>query len=119
MKAIILKADGTAPFLKDLPDSIEAIQSEVGDDHGTLIERVRSYEYDDTVSVWVNEEGAMYGFPLNRNMLAIKSLALVQSLLAGDAVVLGAPRQDGWNDVPGEIIDLLVTPTEMPEFSAS
>lgn len=112
MKAIILKADGTSPYVKDIENNLEGIKAEV---EGWL-ERVPSMdpEIDSKVVVYANEEGRIYNLPLNRNMLAIKTLRLAESLIAGNLIILGRDGVDE-TDVPQEIIDLLVAPTEMPE----
>lgn len=106
MKAIILKADGTAPYVEDIKGDLESIKAVV---EGWL-ERVPSMdpEIDGKVVAYANEEGRIYNLPLNRNMLAVKGLRLAESLIAGNIIVLG---RDGMEetDVPEEIIDLFVT----------
>lgn len=112
MKAVILKADGTAPYVKDIQSNLEGIKAEV---EGWL-ERVPSMdpEIDSKAVVYANEEGRIYNLPLNRNMLAIKTLRLAESLIAGNLIVLGRDGSEE-TDVPQEIIDLLVAPTGMTE----
>lgn len=105
MKAIILKADGTAPHVVDTKGDLESIKAVVEG----WIERVPSNnpDYDSKIVVYANEEGRIYNLPLNRNMLAIKTLDLVESLIAGNLIVLGRDGADE-GPVPQEIIDLIV-----------
>lgn len=105
MKAVILKADGTPPFVKDIPGDLASIKAEVEG----WIERTAS-EFDDQVSVYANEEGLIMNLPTNRNMIAIHQIGLRQRLIAGNMVILGhnGPNE---TDVPQEIIDMLVPAT--------
>lgn len=114
MKAVILKADGTAPYVEDVAGDLESIKTVVEG----WIERVPSMneEIDAKITVYANEEGVILNLPVNRNIIAIRTLGLPQSLYAGNLIVLGPGDAEGnETDVPQEIIDLLVAPTEMPE----
>lgn len=109
MKAIILKADGTAPFLEDVAGDLESIKAVVEG----WIERVPSIddEIDPKITVYANEEGLIYNLPPNRNMLAIRALGLPQSVYAGNLIVLGPGDEDGnETDIPQDIIDLVMAP---------
>lgn len=110
MKAVILKADGTAPHVENVKGDLESIKAVVEG----WIERVPSLNEstERRVVVYANEEGRIHGLPPNRNMLAIQALDLVVSgYIAGNLIVLGKDGHDE-TDVPEDIIDLLVTPTE-------
>lgn len=107
MKAIILKADGTAPYVDDIPGNLEGISGVVEG----WIEPVPSVseEIAPKINVYANEEGLIRNLPANRNMVAIRTLGLPQSVYAGNLVVLG-PLDDDGNETPvlQEIIDLIV-----------
>lgn len=105
MKAVILKADGTPPFVKDISGDLESIKAEVGG----WIERTAS-GFDDQVAVFANEEGLFLNLPVNRNMMAIHQIGLRQRVIAGNMVILGHDGPEH-TDTPQEIIDMLVAAT--------
>lgn len=108
MKAIIVEADGTAPYVKDIDQDLAAYQEIVGG----LIEPVPSHDpkIDETVVVYANEEGLILNLPINRNLHAIQTLRLWQATIAGNLLILGVNGPDE-TDAPQEIIDLLVGPS--------
>ena len=114
MKAIILKADGTTPFIEDVPGDLESIKAVVEG----WIERVPSVyaDIDPKITVYANEEGLIQNLPPNRNIIAIRALGLPQAVYAGNLIVLGSGDEEGnETDVPQEIIDLIVPKGYMTE----
>lgn len=111
MKAIILKADGTPPFVKDIQANLDGLTEIVEG----WIEAVPSVNEDvaHKINVYANEEGLIHNLPWNRNTTAIRALGLPQSHYAGNLVVLGPLDEDG-DETPvlQEIIDLIVPSTE-------
>lgn len=106
MKAIILKADGSSPFVKDISQGLTALNAEVG---GTIT-GIYSTQFQGEVLVFGNDDGIPLGLPVNRNMLAIRQLHLASPTYRGDLLVTGIDGE-GAGDVPQKFIDLLVAPS--------
>lgn len=116
MKAIILKADGTPPYVDDIEANLDGI-SEVLEGYMEAVPSVNE-EIAPKINVYANEEGMILNLPWNRNIIAIRQLGLPQPLYAGNLIVFGPVDEHG-DETPAlqEIIDLIVPPTEMPEGS--
>ena len=84
MKVLVVEHD-KAPYVKDIPSGLEALQSEVGG----YIQVV--YPFDDNVGLVCNEEGKLMGLPLNRPLYHDGKL---YDILAGTFLVVGLTESD-------------------------
>ena len=97
MKAIIIKADGTEPHLKEIAGDLESLQAEVGG----YIEMVPVST--PGIAIWANEEGHLLDLPYHQNMLALRDLGWKGGSLRGDILVTGMSGDDV-TDVPQEAL---------------
>lgn len=92
MKALIIKADGTTPYVKDIENDLETLQSEVGG----MIESIPHQT--EATTVYGNEEGKIMGLAINQNLAALRALkvaVMAHDIIVGDVVVVGFNAETG------------------------
>lgn len=87
---------GEEPQVKEIADSLAALQSEVGG----YIECVTPFN--DDVAIIVNEEGKLNGWPPNR-FLVYKKANYVE-VLCGPILIVGLNKED-FTDIPENVVN--------------
>ncbi len=87
---------GQEPQVKEIANSLEAMQSEVGG----YIEAVTPFN--DDIAIVVNEEGKINGFPPNR-FLVYKKANYVE-VLCGPILIVGLGEED-FTDIPESVVN--------------
>lgn len=91
-KALIIKADGSLPFIKEIPSQKETygvIKETVASPHGDWFDCVRA----DSYHGYVNDTGLIDGLPLN----TIASILFGQ-VICGDVILFGSYSPEGEYD---------------------
>lgn len=104
IKALIIEAEGKAPFIKDVPsqkETYEVIKATITSPYGNWFDRVCK----ETFHGYVNDTGIIDGLPLN----PVASILLGQ-VVCGDVIIFGTYTPTGeWDgeehDVPQCVIE--------------
>ena len=91
---------GKEPQIKEIANSLEAMQSEVGG----YIESVTPFK--DDVAIIVNEEGKLNGWPPNR-FLVYKKANYVEAL-CGPILIVGL-GEENFTDIPENVVKKYAT----------
>lgn len=105
MKILVVEPD-KKPYLKEIPDTLEAKQQIVGGN----IEAY--YPFDDMVCIVCNEEGKINGMPLNRAIYDNDKNII--EIMAGTFFVCGLTRDD-FGSIPDKLIDKYSEMFKYPE----
>lgn len=104
MKALVITPEGTTTVEEITPD-LDTLQKLVGG-------YIEAAPTDGSVTVYVNEEGKVYGLPINEvgTRLYYKLAPFMEGvdILVGTIVILGAPDDEGEDTpVPDSVLGLL------------
>lgn len=86
MNTVLVVEPGRAPYVKEIDSGLKSLQSEVGG----WIEAV--YPFEEEVALICNEEGKLYGLPLNRALM--DEDGEIYDIIAGTFLVVGLGAED-------------------------
>ncbi len=83
---VLVVAPGEKPVAREIPNTLESLQKEVGGDIEVI------YPFDDSVGIICNEEGKLLGLPLNRALRTEDGE--IYDIIAGTFLVVGLGKED-------------------------
>ena len=103
---VIVVEPGKQPYVKEIPDTLESLQKEVGGD----IQAV--YPYEDAVAIICAEEGKLMGMPFNRALRDEEGH--IYDVLVGKFLIMGL-GEDNFASMPEELIPKYMEIFDTPE----
>ena len=103
---VIVVEPGKQPYVKEILDTLESLQKEVGGDIQAI------YPYEDAVSIICAEEGKLMGMPFNRALR--DGDGHIYDVLVGKFLIVGL-GEDKFISIPDELIPKYTQIFETPE----